>query len=133
MSPRLLPAAPGTLNITPHHPHDSPKSLFSDGAPTPERQRSSAEDVPFVGTYRNPRRFTVEVVQQGGALVLKRFGRDFPMRPLESLETGPAAGARASFLVDLPRGGTVIIAFGLGPDGRADDLQMHVWALARGP
>jgi hypothetical protein len=33
--------------------------------------------------------------------------------------------------VDLPRGGTETIAFGLGPDGLADYLQMNVWALAR--
>lgn len=37
------------------------------------------------------------------------------------------------FTVDLPRGGTATIVFGLGPDGRADYLQMHVWALARIP
>lgn len=78
----------------------------------------------FTGTYRNPRRFTVEVAQSGESLVLKRFGRDFPMRALE---------ARGEFLVDLPRGGTEKIAFGIGPDGRADYLQMNVWALARVP
>lgn len=75
----------------------------------------------YVGTYRNPRRFTVEVVQQGDALVLKRFGRDFPMKYV----------APGRFSVDLPRGGTETIAFGLGPEGRADYLQMNVWALAR--
>jgi CubicO group peptidase (beta-lactamase class C family) len=79
------------------------------------------EVAPYVGTYRNPRRFTVEVVRQGEGLVLKRFGRDFPMR----------YASPGRFLVDLPRGGTETIAFGIGPDGRADYLQMNVWALAR--
>ena len=58
---------------------------------------------------------------QGDGLVLKRFGRDFPMRFVY-----PRA-----LPVDLPRGGTETIAFGLGADGRADYLQMNVWALAR--
>ena len=75
------------------------------------------EVAPYVGTYRNPRRFTVEVVRQGESLVLKRFGRDFPMR----------YASPGRFLVDLPRGGTETIAFGIGPDGRADYLQMNVW------
>ncbi len=78
----------------------------------------------FTGRYRNPRRFTVEVVQSAETLVLKRFGRDFPMHALQ---------VPGEFLVDLPRGGTEKIAFGIGPDGRADYLQMNVWALARVP
>jgi CubicO group peptidase (beta-lactamase class C family) len=78
---------------------------------------------PYVGTYRNPRRFTVEVVRSGDGLVLRRFGRDFPLRPF-----GPE-----TFITDLPRGGTETIAFGRLPDGRVDYLQMNVWALARVP
>ena len=78
---------------------------------------------PYVGTYRNPRRFTVEVVRKDDSLVLRRFGRDFPLRPL-----GPDR-----FVTDLPRGGTETIAFGRAADGRADYLQMNVWALARVP
>jgi CubicO group peptidase (beta-lactamase class C family) len=82
----------------------------------------TADQLPsYLGTFTNPRRFTVEVRQQEGGLVLHRFGRDFPMRPV----------ARDRFLVDLPRGGTETIAFGFGPDGRADYLQMAVWALAK--
>ena len=34
-------------------------------------------------------------------------------------------------MTDLPRGGTETIAFGRGADGRADYLQMNVWALAQ--
>ena len=94
------------------------------GEPSPERRLSAAEAAGFVGRYSNPRRFTVEVVQQGDGLILKRFGRDFPMRAVE---------APGSFLVDLPRGGTETIAFGIGAGGRADYLQMNVWALARVP
>ena len=75
----------------------------------------------YIGTYRNPRRFTVEVLRAGDGLLLRRFGRDFPLRP---------AGLDL-FITDLPRGGTEIIAFGRGADGRADYLQMNVWALAR--
>jgi CubicO group peptidase (beta-lactamase class C family) len=75
----------------------------------------------YVGTYRNPRRFTVEVSRSGDGLMLKRFGRDFPLRP-----SGPDR-----FVTDLPRGGTETIAFGRGANGRADYLQMNVWALAR--
>jgi CubicO group peptidase (beta-lactamase class C family) len=75
----------------------------------------------YVGTYRNPRRFTVEVVRQAEALILKRFGREFRMR-FES---------PGRFSVDLPRGGTETIAFGLPAAGPADYLQMNVWALAR--
>ena len=77
----------------------------------------------YVGTYRNPRRFTVEVVRSGDGLVLRRFGRDFPLR---------RSGAD-TFVTDLPRGGTETIAFGRGAGGRADYLQMNVWALARVP
>lgn len=88
------------------------------------RPLAADEAVHFVGTYRNPRRFTVEVVQSGTALVLRRFGRDFSMRALET---------RGEFIVELPRGGTETIVFGIGPDGRADYLQMNVWALARVP
>ena len=77
----------------------------------------------YVGNFRNPRRFTVEVVRQGDGLVLKRFGRDFPMRFVSP----------GRFSVDLPRGGTETIAFGLPATGPADYLQMNVWALARVP
>ncbi len=97
---------------------------IADYAPLPTRMLSASEARPFVGTYRNPRRFTVEVVRQGDALVLKRFGRDFPMRALER---------DGEFVVDLPRGGSEVIAFGRGAGGRADYLQMNLWALARVP
>lgn len=97
---------------------------IADTAPLPTRQLSPAQAAAFVGTYRNPRRFTVEVVRRGEGLVLKRFGRDFPMRALER---------DGEFVVDLPRGGSEGITFGRGPDGRADYLQMNVWALARVP
>jgi CubicO group peptidase (beta-lactamase class C family) len=76
---------------------------------------------PYIGTYRNPRRFTVEVVRVNDGLVLRRFGRDFPL-----LSSGPDR-----FVTPLPRGGTETIAFGRGASGRADYLQMNVWALAR--
>ena len=56
-------------------------------------------------------------------LVLRRFGRDFPLR---------RSGAD-TFVTDLPRGGTETIAFGRGAGGRADYVQMNVWALARVP
>jgi len=91
-----------------------PAAPIAAGGVVPELQQ-------YVGTYRNPRRFTVEVARSGDGLVLKRFGRDFPLRP-----AGPDR-----FLTDLPRGGTETIAFGRGADGRADYLQMNVWALAR--
>ena len=68
------------------------------------RAASSPICRPYVGTYRNPRRFTVEVARSGDGLVLKRFGRDFPLRP-----SGPDR-----FVTDLPRGGTETIAFGRG-------------------
>lgn len=95
---------------------------FSDGGPLPPRTLTAADAERLVGTYRNPRRFTVQVVRSGALLTLKRFGRDFPMRAIETPNT---------FLVDLPNGGTEAIVFGLGPDGPADYLQMNVWALAR--
>jgi hypothetical protein len=63
----------------------------------------------------------VEVVRSDDGLLLRRFGRDFPLRP---------AGTD-TFVTDLPRGGTETIAFGGGTAGRADYLQMNVWALAR--
>jgi hypothetical protein len=92
----------------------------TDAAPDAAALSTPAGDA-YVGTFRNPRRFTVEVVRQGEGLVLKRFGRDFPMQYLSP----------GRFSVALPRGGTETIAFGLTPDGRADYLQMNVWALAR--
>jgi CubicO group peptidase (beta-lactamase class C family) len=88
--------------------------FIAAGGVVPEPQQ-------YVGSYRNPRRFTVEVVRKDDSLVLRRFGRDFPLRP-----AGPDR-----FVTDLPRGGTETIAFGRGADGRADYLQMNVWALAR--
>ena len=91
-----------------------------DVTPAPAAAPTPAGDA-YVGTFRNPRRFTVEVVRQGEGLVLKRFGRDFPMQYLSP----------GRFSVALPRGGTETIAFGLALDGRADYLQMNVWALAR--
>jgi CubicO group peptidase (beta-lactamase class C family) len=75
----------------------------------------------YVGTYANPRRFTVEVTRQGDQLVLRRFGRDFPMRLVTA----------DRFVVDRPGGGEEAIAFGLRPDGLAEYLVMNVWALAR--
>jgi CubicO group peptidase (beta-lactamase class C family) len=96
----------------------------ADAPSTASRTLTETDAARYVGTYRNPRRFTVEVVRTGAALTLKRFGRDFPMRALD---------APGRFLVDLPRGGSETIAFGLTPDGRADYLQMNVWALGRAP
>ena len=97
---------------------------FVPGLPPPVEPRSltPGETERYLGVYRNKGRFTVEVVQQGEALVLRRFGRDFPMRRVTNYD---------AFLVDLPSGGTETIAFGLGAGGRADYLQMNVWALAR--
>lgn len=75
----------------------------------------------YVGTYTNPRRFTVEIVNRDGGLVLRRFGRDFPMQHV----------APDRFIVNRPGGGEETIAIGLGADGRAEYLQMNVWALAK--
>ena len=87
----------------------------------PPRRRSPAGDA-YVGTFRNPRRFTVEIVRAG-----RRAGAEaFRPRLPDAIRFEPGR-----FLVDLPRGGTETIVFGLGPDGRADYLQMNVWALAR--
>lgn len=103
-----------------------PPPPISQGLPPAQEEIALPADAArrYVGVFKNPRRFTVEVVQRGDGLVLKRFGRDFPMRAINYPE---------QFLVDLPRGGTETIAFGLGADGRADYLQMNVWALARVP
>ncbi len=95
---------------------------ISDYAPLPTRTLRAVDAQAFTGTYRNPKRFTVEVVRQGASLVLKRFGRSFPMRALER---------DGEFLVDLPAGGIELVAFGRGPGGRVDLLQMNLWALAR--
>ena len=73
--------------------------------------------------FSAPTRRTGLVTRTGTALTLKRFGRDFAMDYV----------APGRFTVALPRGGTETIAFGLGADGRADYLQMNVWALARVP
>ena len=70
----------------------------ADAAPAAAAAAAPAGDA-YVGTFRNPRRFTVEVVRQGQGLVLKRFGRDFPMRyvaPGASWSTCRAAVARPS-------------------------------------
>ncbi len=105
---------------------------FGDGGPLPERVLTEREADRFVGRYANPRRFTVEVVREGASLVLKRFGRTFPMRAFRPGDTRPGIPAD-QFVVDLPNGGTEAITFGIGPDGRADYLHMNVWALARVP
>ena len=58
-------------------------------------------------------------------------------RATASCSSASAATSRCAtsrpgrFLVDLPRGGTETIAFGLPATGPADYLQMNVWALAR--
>ncbi len=62
----------------------SDSTTFADTSPIPERQLTAAEAASFAGTCRNPRRFTVEVVQKGSTLTLRRFGRDFPMRAFEA-------------------------------------------------
>lgn len=103
---------------------------FSDGGPLPERALTEREADRFVGRYANPRRFTVEVVREGASLLLKRFGRTFPMRAFQPDDTRPGIPAD-QFVVDLPNGGTEAITFGIGLDGRADYLHMNVWALAR--
>jgi CubicO group peptidase (beta-lactamase class C family) len=97
------------------------KVTIADVSPAPANPLPAAALDAWVGTFRNPRRFTVEVVRQGDGLVLKRFGRDFPMTYI----------GRNQFRVDLPRGGSEVISFGVGSDSRADYLQMNVWALAR--
>ena len=79
---------------------------FYAAAPLPTRALTATESQSFVGTYRNPRRFTVEVARQGDALVLKRFGRVFQMRALER---------DGEFVVDVPRGGSEVITFGAAP------------------
>jgi CubicO group peptidase (beta-lactamase class C family) len=95
---------------------------IADQAPLATRTLPAAAADAFTGTFRNPRRFTVNVVRQGASLVLKRFGRDFPMRALER---------DGEFLVDLPDGSVEVVTFGRGPGGRVDLLQVNVWALAR--
>jgi hypothetical protein len=40
-------------------------------------------------------------------------------------------GPPRQFVVSRPGGGEEIIASGIGADGRADYLQMNIWALAR--
>ncbi|MGE0362010.1 MAG: serine hydrolase [Vicinamibacterales bacterium] len=101
-----------------------PASFAAEGsqpAPSPGVFLPSDQALRYVGTYSNPRRFTLEVVRDGDGLTLKRFGRDFPMRYL----------APGQFQVGLPRGGYETIVFGLPDAGPADYLQMNVWALAR--
>lgn len=105
---------------------------ISDGGPAPERVLTEQEADRFVGRYANPRRFSVEVVRQGASLTLRRFGRNFPMRAFQPGDSRPGVPLD-QFVVDLPNGGTEAIAFGMGRDGRADYLQMNVWALARVP
>lgn len=102
---------------------DLAEKTIVDPADWRPRKLSEAEAAGYVGRYSNPRRFTVEVERAGPALVLKRFGRDFPMTYVSP----------GRFSVASPRVGTEVIAFGIGPDGRADYLQMNVWALARVP
>jgi hypothetical protein len=87
---------------------------------TPDFPPSLSSDA-YVGTFTNPRRFTVEIVKQGDQLVLKRFGRDFPMRPIDM----------ARFRVDGVSGGEETIVIGLDSRQRADYIQMYQWALAR--
>ena len=106
--------------------------VIGDGGPLPTRVLTDREADRFVGRYANPRRVSVEVVRQGASLTLKRFGRDFPMRAFQSDDTRPGVPPD-QFVVDLPTGGTEAIAFGIGPDGRADYMQMSLWALARVP
>ncbi|MGD9906075.1 MAG: serine hydrolase domain-containing protein [Vicinamibacterales bacterium] len=92
-----------------------------DEPPAYKPQLLGGDAARYVGTFRNPRRFTVEVLRAGDGLVLKRFGRDFSMRYY----------APGHFLVDLPRGRVESIRFGLPDSGPADYLQMNLWALAR--
>lgn len=103
---------------------------IADYAPLPTRVLTEREADRFVGRYASPRRFTVEVVRERASLVLKRFGRTFPMRAFQPDDTRPGIPAD-QFVVDLPNGGTEAITFGIGLDGRADYLHMNVWALAR--
>jgi CubicO group peptidase (beta-lactamase class C family) len=110
---RALDLALGTAPAT--TPPPSPAAAAGPRVPAQGRLDG------YVGSFANPRRFTVEVVRRGDALVLRRFGRDFPMRPIDA----------SRFAVDRPGGGQETIVFGLDAGGRAEYLQMNVWALAR--
>ncbi|MGE0811922.1 MAG: serine hydrolase domain-containing protein [Vicinamibacterales bacterium] len=122
--PEVLDAAPVATHLAGLRSGPPPPPLVPGLPALSARALTESDAARYTGRFSNPRRFTVEVAATGAALVLRRFGRDFPMRALAT---------PGRFLVDLPRGGTETIAFGLGPDGRADHLQMNVWALARVP
>lgn len=88
---------------------------------TPDFMPGPAQRATYAGTYTNPRRFTVDIVVDGDRLVLKRFGRDFPMRAIDMTR----------FAIDSPSGSPETIVIGLDNRQRADYIQMFQWALAR--
>ena len=93
----------------------------ADPPPAAARPTPATALAAYPGKYANPRRFTVEIVEKDGGLVLKRFGRDFPMTYVEP----------GRFVVDRPGGGSETIILGPGPNGRSAWMQMSIWTLAR--
>ncbi len=76
----------------------------------------------YLGSYTNPRRWTLEITKNERQLVLKQFGREFPLEMIDENR----------FLFRFPgREKPVLLVVGpRGAEGAAY-VQFYVWAFAR--
>ena len=95
----------------------APAPIVANTIVIPPQQTSDYE-----GTYAQPRRWTIEVVRSGDALVLKQFGKEFPLLRVagDRLAFLPAAGARPKEIV-----------FHRDSSGKIDLLQEDLWAFKK--
>ncbi|HEV7670542.1 MAG TPA: serine hydrolase domain-containing protein [Thermoanaerobaculia bacterium] len=88
----------------------------------PARVALPPEPERYLGSYTNPRRWTLEIAKNDRQLLLKMFGRDFPLEMIDE----------DRFLLHFPgrEKPELLIVGPRGKDGAAY-MQFYVWAFAR--
>jgi CubicO group peptidase (beta-lactamase class C family) len=82
----------------------------------------AAEMGQYVGTYSQPKRWTIEIVQRDDKLILKQFNREFELQRISGDRLGftPAPGVPAREVI-----------FHRDAKGSIDLLQMDIWAFKK--
>ncbi len=77
----------------------------------------------YIGPYTNPRRWTLEIAKNDRQLILKQFGREFPLEMIDEHR----------FLFQFP-GRVEPVQFVIGPLGKDGPayVQFYVWTFVRG-
>ncbi|HXU30294.1 MAG TPA: serine hydrolase [Thermoanaerobaculia bacterium] len=97
-----------------------PQAPIAEGKPAQVALPPDADR--YLGSYTNPRRWTLEVTKNDRQLVLKMFGREFPLEMIDENR----------FLLHFPgrEKPELLIVGPRGKDG-AGYVQFYVWAFAR--